>query len=280
VAIGDVNNDGLPDAIVGDLNGGLYYHRNTGEGFVEESSYLQSVALGDWSCPRLIDMDNDDDLDIVAGNENGNLFYFSNEGTADEPDWQEVPGYFGSIDVGMNCVPTLGDVDFDGDPDLLCGNISGNLKYYENTGENWVLNSETFMGISGGQNTAPALADLDGDGDVDLTLGQYSGIFNYFENQNPTTGIEGKNNSMNSWMSVYPNPANNIISLEFPHELNRNVEIRILDLSGRLMMQPIHLYKIGRQMKMDLDISKIPTGVYFIQLNGQQFSTTRKFVKR
>ncbi len=185
IAIGDVNGDGLPDAIVGDLNGGLYYHRNTGDGFVEETGYLTNVSLGGWSAPRLLDMDGDGDLDIAAGNEAGNLAYLQNSGNPHAPNWSVVTGYFGNIDVGSDCVPTFGDVDDDGDWDMVTGNLSGDLRCYIHDGASWTQDNTWVSGISTDQNATPALADLDADGDLDLTLGDYDGTFSYYRNLRP-----------------------------------------------------------------------------------------------
>jgi len=183
VAIGDVNGDNLPDAIIGDLSGHLYYHRNTGFGFVQETAVLASVALGGWSVPRLLDMDDDGDLDLVAGNEAGNLVYYENQGTPLIPDWVGITGYFGGIDIGSNCVPTFGDIDNDGDLDFVAGDGWGDLHCYLRQGTDWVENVFLLSGITGDQNTAPALVDLDLDGDLDLVLGDYDGTFRYYLNQ-------------------------------------------------------------------------------------------------
>ncbi|HPS38630.1 MAG TPA: FG-GAP-like repeat-containing protein [Candidatus Cloacimonadota bacterium] len=182
VAIGDVNRDNLPDAIIGDLSGHLYYHRNTGMGFTLESVYLTDAALGGWSVPRLVDIDADGDLDIVAGNEAGNLVLFENTGTPRDPAWTGITGYFGGIDVGSNCSQAFGDIDGDGDYDFVAGNIGGNLACYLRQGFSWEPNSVIFSGISTDQNAAPALADLDHDGDLDLILGDYDGTFSYYRN--------------------------------------------------------------------------------------------------
>ncbi len=279
VTIGDVNNDGLPDAIVGDLNGGLYFHRNTGDGFVEEPAYLQSIALGGWSAPRLVDFDADEDLDIIAGNEAGNLVYIQNVGTPEEPDWTEVNNFFGSIDVGMNCVPSVCDVDMDGDWDVLCGNLSGSLTYFENQAGNWTQNNEIFMGISGDQNTTPALADLDGDGDPDLTLGQYSGIFNYWVNHIVNTGMTDQYEETEPIVSVFPNPVRNTAHLVYEVHSLCTVRIAIVDYAG----QVVDYFKaeattIGKNA-VQWNTSKLESGVYFIRLELPQAVTVVKVVK-
>ncbi|HPT71880.1 MAG TPA: FG-GAP-like repeat-containing protein [Candidatus Cloacimonadota bacterium] len=182
IAIGDVDGDSLPDAIVGDLNGGLYYHHNTGTGFEQINGLLDFVALGGWSVPRLIDMDGDGDLDIVAGNEAGNLHYYQNQGTPSSPNWSEISGFFGTIDVGSNCSLTLGDIDLDGDIDIVAGNISGDLRCYLRRGISWMENTTLVSSISTDQNAAPALADLDRDGDLDLVVGDYDGTLSFYRN--------------------------------------------------------------------------------------------------
>ena len=238
ITLGDVNNNGLPDAIVGDLSGHFYFHRNTGFGYIFESDVLSFVALGGWSAPRLVDMDDDNDLDIVAGNENGNLFYFENQGTPSTPNWVEISGFFGSIDVGSNCVPTVGDLDMNNSLDIVTGDISGELQFFENIEGTWTENPYPVSGISGGQNTTPALVDLDNDGDLDLALGNYDGTFNYYENLHIVVDIDPEQPQINSYkLNNFPNPFSNSTTISFygttiSHELS---QIKIYNLKGQLV---------------------------------------------
>lgn len=211
ITLGDVDGDSLPDAVAGDLNGQLFFHKNTGVSFTYESSVFAGIDLGGFSTPELVDMDFDGDLDIVAGNEDGELFYFQNTGTSDSAAWVEVADFFGSIDVGSNCFPTAGDIDDDGDIDLITGDLFRELQYFENVNSTWVENPAVVAGITVGQNAAPALGDLDGDGDLDLTIGNYDGTFNYYENL-PATFVPYKGEDCLPTdfkkISVYPNPFN------------------------------------------------------------------------
>lgn len=270
VAVGDVNNDGLPDAIVGDLNGHLYYHRSTGEGFVEETAYLQTVALGGWSAPRLADFDSDEDLDIIAGNEAGNLTYIRNEGSPENPEWVVVPGFFGGIDVGMNCVAALYDIDFDDDLDVLCGNLSGSLTYFENQDGEWTQNAEIFQGISGGQNTTPALADLDGDGDPDLTLGQYSGIFNYYVNHIVATDMKKSiQNPANFAASIYPNPFSTSVQVRVFTAQATSLHMQVLNASGVQVMETSWHTGTSGDQTFPCDLSKLSPVIYYVRLSAE-----------
>ncbi|MFC1682824.1 FG-GAP-like repeat-containing protein [Candidatus Zixiibacteriota bacterium] len=182
ITLGDTDGDSLADAVVGDTQGQLFFHRNTGTSFTYDSSVFTGIDLGYTSVPRLIDMDTDGDLDIVAGNEDGNLFYFRNNGTSDSAAWAQVPGFFGAIDVGSYCSPTVADIDGDGDMDVITGDLFDEIQFFENVAGTWVENDSVVAGIIADQNAAPAFGDLDDDGDLDLTIGNYGGTFSYYKN--------------------------------------------------------------------------------------------------
>ena len=110
----------------------------------------------------------------------GGLTYFENNGTANNGTATNVSQFvartgtsnpFDGLDGGEHCKPAFADVDHDNDHDLVLGDISGALKYFENTG---TAAAPNFVARVGGANpfasvdvharSAPALIDYDKDG--------------------------------------------------------------------------------------------------------------------
>jgi hypothetical protein len=91
---------------------------------------------------------------------------------------QDADNPWDGIDVGGRSAPTLGDIDSDGDLDLVVGAADGMLAYYQNTGtatspaySQRTGSDNPWDGINLGGRSTPALEDVDGDGDLDLVGG-------------------------------------------------------------------------------------------------------------
>ncbi|MGK7921604.1 MAG: LamG-like jellyroll fold domain-containing protein [Trichodesmium sp.] len=86
--------------------------------------------------------------------------------------------------------PAFGDIDGDGDTDVVVGIADGILKYLENKNgklENKIGVNNPFSDINVSGNAAPALADINGDGKLDLVVGDENGNLSYFINKSNTT---------------------------------------------------------------------------------------------
>lgn len=147
-----------------------------------------------FSAPFMGDIDGDGDQDMLVGDafNNGVLFY-RNTGTTTAPQFAApVVNPFGLVVPTTFNTGTLGDIDNDGDLDLLLGNGTGGTRFYRNTGTRTapafgaaLINTFGLTDI--GSYSAPSFVDLDGDGDLDVMIGELTADFNYFKNTGTRT---------------------------------------------------------------------------------------------
>jgi len=188
VALGDVDGDGDLDLVCGNVAQSNTLYRNTGGTFGTSPSWssgptwsTSSVALGD--------VDGDGDLDLVCGNsgmgDENNTLYLNTGGT-----FETYPSWSSGVSADTRGI-VLGDVDGDGDLDLVCGNYAyggfsnENNDLYLNTGgtfetlPSWTSDYHEFT-------YSIALGDVDGDGDLDLVCGSGGESITLYENAGGT----------------------------------------------------------------------------------------------
>lgn len=210
----DLNNDGRKDMIVSpnnkfsneDRNGVWFYHNTATNGhhFELETKRLfvgEMVDVGSASHPVLVDVDADGLLDLVVSNygyytpgnaQNASLYLYRNTGTATAPQFTlEDTDWLGLSDFTPNdfdFYPAFGDLDADGDADLLIGSTGGALYYYRNTagpGQPMQFQRDfnvMWVTLDIGSYSTPAIVDLDSDGLMDIVMGERSGNLNFFRN--------------------------------------------------------------------------------------------------
>jgi len=218
----DVDGDGLKDLLVSPFDVRLnksenkesvWFYKNTGTAdqahfSLQTKSFLQNQMLdfGSGAYPVLYDMNGDGLLDLLVGNagyydsttNNGysitcyysaSLAYFQNIGTAHQPKFMLITDDLAGLrQLGYAALmPSVGDLDGNGKPDILLGTEKNNLIYLKNnslTEDSITFASLVFdyQSLQMPEYASVQLFDLDKDGLTDLIVGEKRGTMLFYKN--------------------------------------------------------------------------------------------------
>ncbi|NUN09176.1 MAG: VCBS repeat-containing protein [Ignavibacteriaceae bacterium] len=177
----DLDGDGDHDLIYGNADGMIIYYRNTGTPATPtlqiDNSYFRIIKLeGSSATASLADFDRDGDFDLLSGIWSGKFIYFRNTGSVAGAGFQIATTPFSGFSPGSYSYPVFGDIDGDGDPDIVNGVLNGKVYVYINNNyTSFTYNSVALSTVNVGGFASPALADLNGDGKIDVLVGAETG---------------------------------------------------------------------------------------------------------
>lgn len=291
---GDLDGDGDADALVGDIEGKLFYLENTaGPGQVATfgpATYgYMGIDIGQAAVPQIVDLNRDGLSDIVIGEKTGNLNYFQNVGTIGSPmfgdDEEVAPNVrqLGQVDtrvIGSSVgYATPFFVDLNGEYHLLVGSQSGALEHYRDIeghldGTAFTQVSENLLDRSEGIYTHPVLWDWNENDFYDLVLGNERGGVSFFAtNLLPDGTVDAETIAEPSILwEVFPNPVKDQLFLN-TQGIGEGT-LQLFDQQGRVLWEAASSAPLPTQ----LDLSRYPSGLYFLKLRTAAGSSVKKIV--
>jgi hypothetical protein len=286
----DLNGDSRPDMVVGNSDGSLIAFMNNGTGevipdFNPPILHWQGIDVGDFSTPQLFDLDKDNKTDLVIGEQNGNLNWYKNTGTAGFPAFSAITDSLGKVNVTNYGVSYDGFSTpcfsrfTDGTTFLLCGSDEGRIHLFTNIDQNlqgkFTGSSTLYQWLASdpadtlfGWQTSPAIARLTDLSEFDMITGNFAGGLNYITKRSTPVIIQGIQNPVSAGsgiLKVYPNPADNSVTVDSPPLATHAPHLTITDIYGRPVL---HIPFSG---KSTFSVSALASGIYLIHL-GQAIS--------
>jgi hypothetical protein len=225
----DLDEDGLPDLIIGERAGNINYYRNTGSPYEPEFTFVTdslgkvmvtdfNLSYDGFSTPYVF-RGADGLMRLISGSEQGVIYFFT--------------------DIEENLTGSFTPSD-----------------------ELWKEVDSLEFDIAGGYRTSAAIADLDNDGYLDLVTGNFSGGLNLYStglNPQVSMDIPSLRATENISLKIFPNPANSSFTITTGVKtFSGPLRIILYDLTGDVVLEEIR----GEDSYHHVGVAALPEGIY------------------
>lgn len=293
IAIGDLDNDGLDELLLGHKDGTISYYKNYAASASAQPVWMlyqkrmkdasnADIDASDQAAPFIYDMDNDGKKDLIIGNITGYIRYYQNTSGGLVYKTNKLGGVKVQPDIigAGSSAPYIGRINDVEKDYLMVGGADGRIYCYDgfqgNVTTPYTLVDSFYSEIQlPGRFSTPAFGDVNNDGLYELYIGnEKGGVFAYrqmwpagIDDVMPVTGK----------LKIYPNPAQNSLQLSDNSGIAANAEIRVYNSMGSVMSLPRPAISVNTAM---LNIESLPPGVYLCVVSSNGKMRTGTFIKR
>jgi hypothetical protein len=288
IAFGDFDGDGNKDIVTGSAGAILEISLGMGNGDLMLPVPYSIGEQGGATDIVVEDFNNDGKPDIASSNfwegTSMSVLYGNGNGTfqsaiilpsAYSPDLLNVSGI------------TAGDLDNDGDKDIIVGNNASNSLslYYNNNGTfEYKMRAGAFLSVF-----SPVFADIDNDGKGDIgavgSLPPSGTVSTLVFIKGSNTGLTTVGSSEISGIpdkfileQNYPNPFNPVTVIRYSLTANSPVELKIYNLLGKEVAALVNEVKNTGTHSVEWNAAGFPSGIYFYTISANDFKDTKRMI--
>jgi len=78
-------------------------------------------------------------------------------------------------------------------------------------------------------------------------------------------------------ISLFPNPANDLVTIEFKTTFPQSIKIEVMDVNGRIRLFD-HAEATSGMSQTKIDVKMLPAGVYFLHITGNMETIVKKLI--